>query len=435
MLLATIFFLFISLTIIFGITVPVVNHIKGVSISNNTKTSYLLADVAAEDILYRLKNNKQVPSNGSLSLNGATSTIVVSNSGDGKAVVVTANSQNHIRKISASVQYGTGISFHYGIQAGQGGFTMDNSSKIIGNVFSGGSVIGENDNWIYGDVVSANSSGWVYGIHATGTVYSHTIGNTSYTTTVDKDAYYQTILNPSNTKVSGAVCTSNSHCHPGSADQTDVALPISDDQIFEWETDAAAGGTLSSSFCDSFSSNTCFITTSKSLGPIKIPFNLDIKSNGGILTVNGPIWVVGNIITETGATIKMASSLGSQNVAIIADNPSNRSTASTISTGQSSAFQGSGSPSSFVFLISMNNSAENGGSTVAVTMSQGSNALVAYASHGLIRMSQSVGVKEATGYKISLSQSANVTYDTGLPNTLFEAGPSGGYNILGWGEI
>jgi hypothetical protein len=62
-------------------------------------------------------------------------------------------------------------------------------------------------------------------------------------------------------------------------------------------------------------------------------------------------------------------------------------------------------------------------------MSQGASALVAYAAHGLANLSQSVSVKEVTAYKIALSQSANVTYDTGLPSTLFESGPGGSWSF------
>jgi hypothetical protein len=160
---------------------------------------------------------------------------------------------------------------------------------------------------------------------------------------------------------------------------------------------------------------------------VKIACNLVVKSSSGILKVTGPIWVAGNLTTQTGPTIKIDPALGSQNVPIIADNPSNRSGSGMISVGQSTVFQGSGAPNSFVFLISQNNSAETGGSTVAVSMSQGASALVAYAAHGLLTLSQSVSVKQATGYKISLSQSANVTYDTGLPTTVFASGPGGSW--------
>jgi hypothetical protein len=192
---------------------------------------------------------------------------------------------------------------------------------------------------------------------------------------------------------------------------------------------------MNSSDCDSFSGNTCTITSGRSLGPIKVPFDLFIKTSNGVVTITGPVWVTGNITTQTGPTIQMSSSLGSQNAAIIADNPSDQLGSSIITLGQSTNFLGSGAPNSFVFMISQNRSAETGGATPAITMKQGASALVGYASHGEIDLSQSVNLKELTGYKISLSQSASVTYDTGLPNLLFEAGPSGGYNIIDWAEI
>lgn len=308
------------------------------------------------------------------------------------------------------------VSFHYGVQAGNGGFTLSNSSSIIGNVFSSGPVIGNNNNWIYGDAVSAGAGGLVYGIHATGTVFSHTIGDISAATAVDKDAYYMV---KTNTTVTGT-------SHPGSTDQNPVPMPISDAQISQWESEAAAGGTISS--CDG--SGNYVVSSSMSLGPVKIACNLVVKSSSGVLTVTGPIWVTGDITTQTGPTIRMDPSLGSQNVAIVADNPLNQAGSGIITVGQTSIFQGSGSPGSFVFLISQNNSAETGGGVTALSMNQGTSALVAYASHGLASLSQSVNVKEVTAYKISLSQSASVTYDTGLPSTLFETGPGGSWGYL-----
>jgi type II secretory pathway pseudopilin PulG len=332
------------------------------------------------------------------------------------AYVPNSSSPTATKTVKATIALSTdNISFHYGIQAGTGGFTLSNSSSITGNVFAGGPVIGGGSNYVYGDVISSGASGLVYGVHATSSVYAHTIGNAGTPTTIDKDAYYVT---KTNTTVSGTL-------HPGSTDQPTADLPIPDSQIAEWESEAVAGGTISS--CDGSGNYT--ITTNVTIGPIKIACNLVIKSSSAIVTVAGPIWVTGNFTTQTGPTVKMAASLGSENVAIIADNPSNRSGSGIITVGQSTIFQGSGASNSFVFLISQNNSAEQGGATVAVSMSQGASALVAYAAHGLLTLSQSVSVKEATGYKIALSQSANVVYDTGLPSTVFQSGPGGSWAV------
>lgn len=307
----------------------------------------------------------------------------------------------------------TVISFRYGIQAGNGGFTLNNSATITGNAFSTGPVIGLSDNYIYGDIVSAGPGGWVYGVHATGNIFSHTIGESKEATIVDKDAYYASITN---TTVSGT-------SHPGSPDQSPVPLPISDAQIEEWESDAEAGGAITA--CDG--DGDYEVSTDMPLGSKKIACNLVIKNV--TLTVTGPLWVTGNITIQTDATIQMDSGLGVQNVAVIADNPSDTTGSGRIIIEQQSNFFGSGSPGSFVFLISQNNSAETGGSTSAISQSQGAAALVAYAGHGLITMEQSANVKEATAYKISLSQSSNVTYDSGLPSTLFESGPGASWTF------
>lgn len=424
---SVVFLLFISLSLVLGISSSSLREFKITEDSTKSKQSYFLAEAALEDIYYRLQNGKQVSSTEVLSLNGGTATTTVTNTSTGKRLVITSTIGDVTRKLQADLILGTGISFHYGIQSGNGGFTLANSSSVTGNVFSGGSVIGAGGNMVYGDIISSGSNGSVYGIHATGTVYAHNIGLAGNSTTIDKDAYYQ---NKINTTVNGT-------SYPNSPDQPVAELPISDEQINEWEAEALAGGVMLSSSCDSYSSstNTCTISSSKTLGPKKIPFNLLIKSSSGVLTVAGPLWVTGNITAQTGPTIKMSSGLGSQNVAVIADNPANRLTSSIIDIGQSTIFSGSGSPGSFVFMISQNNSAENGGSTDAVSMNQGASALVAYASHGQITLSQSANVKEVTAYRINLTQSANVTYDTGLPNTVFSAGPSGGYQIQSWTEI
>lgn len=425
MMITMILFLAASLIAIFGIISPVIQHMRVSYNFGETKQSFYLSESGIEDALYRLTSGKQISSTYDISLGGFDTTVTTTNTSTGKKIVSSGNRNDFIRNTEIDLALGDGISFHYGIQAGNGGFLLQNSSSITGNAFSSGPVIGSG-NLIYGDVISAGASGLVYGIHATGTVYAHNIGNSSQGTIVDKDAYYVT---KTNTTINGTL-------HPGAADQPTAELPISDAQITEWETDAATGGTLDSSFCDNYSSstNTCTISSSKSLGPIKIPFNVLVKSSSGVLTITGPIWITGNFSTQTGPTIKMSSLLGTQNVAIIADNPNDTTGSGLVDIGQTTSFQGSGSAGSYVFMISQNNSAETGGSTVAISMDQGASALVAYAAHGLITLSQSVSIKETTAYKIALSQSANVTYDTGLPSVLFQAGPSGGYDILSWKE-
>ncbi|MDE1975174.1 MAG: hypothetical protein KGI49_01545 [Patescibacteria group bacterium] len=419
MILLTVLFIAITLSVILGATAPVMARYASARGLLYSKQSYMVAQSAVEDAIYRLKTGLNMPNSSTLTLSSGSATIKVSDTASGKNIAVSAADQSYDRNIQADIQFGTGVSFHYGIQSGNGGFSLANSSSVTGNVFSDGTITGSG-NTIAGDVISAGPGGLISNINATGTAYAHTIEKS----TAGKNAYYQTI--DTSTKVNGSVCP-NANCFPDSPDQSPAPLPISDDQISQWENDAAKGGTA---VC---TNGTYTVSSSATLGPIEIPCNLSV-TNSAQLTVTGPIWVQGNISFSNSSKVSISPSLGSQNVAVIADNPSDELNSSKISVSNSVTFSGSGSPNSFMFLISQNRSAENGGSTPAISLSNSATAFVAYAAHGLVPIGNSIKLKEVTAYQISLSNSAAVTYDTGLANTLFQAGPGGGYNIIDWVE-
>jgi len=413
MLIAVIFFLVASTTIVFGIVSPI---LKQATISKNiitSKESYYLASSALEDVFYRLKNNKTVSTTEVLTLNNGTITTVTTNTPTGKQIISSSDKNSIVRKMQTNIVMGTGASFNYGIQAGQGGFILENSSSVTGNVYSAGTIVGA-DNNIYGDAVSAGPSGLIDNIHTTGSAYSHTIIDSD----IDGNAFYVT---KTNTTVDGT-------SYPNSADQPLAEMPISDEQIAELEADALAGGVITSP-CP------YKITSTRTLGPIKI--NCDVEISGGpTITLEGSVWISGNISIKNSAILRVSSSLGSRSVAVIADKTTNRTTSSSIEISNTSQFFGSGSTGSFVFLISQNNSAELGGSEDAIQMDNSSSgSVILYAPHGLISINNSATLKEVTGYKIKAKNTANIIYDTGLANTLFTSGPGGGYEIIDWREI
>ena len=289
---------------------------------------------------------------------------------------------------------------------------MENSSQVVGNVFSNGTIVGQNSNLVKGDIISAGPSGSVAGTHATGTVYAHFISNSD----IDKDAYYMTI---SGTTVDGTE-------YPGSPDQATSSLPITDAMIEDWKT-AAAVSAISSPCPYRISSNA-------TIGPVKINCNLEI-SGSPTVTIAGPVWVAGNIEIENSPIIKLASSLGANSVAVIADNPANRTTSSKIELENSAQFQNSGAEGSYILFVSQNNSAQNGGSEKALRAENSiSGEVLVYAGHGEVHLKNSISLREVSAYKIRLSNSAQVIYETGLANLLFTSGPSGGYSIESWRE-
>ncbi len=412
MITAVIFFLSVSTVIVLGAASPILREAAAARELQTSKQSYVLAESLVEDMTYRTKKGIAVSSVESLTVGTDTAYATSTNVSGLVTIVSTGNKSDARRKVQTVLSSGDGESFHYGIQVGVGGIQFNNSSSVTGNVYANGEVSG-NGNVVRGDIVSAGPSGRVNTMHATSSVYAHTIENS----TVDKNAYYQSI---SGSAVSGT-------SFPGSADQATTTLPISDAEITDWETDAAAGGSV---ICSGGAYN---ISGTVTLGPKKIPCDLNI-SGTAVVTLAGPVWATGTINFSNSADVKVDSSLSGKTIPMIADKASDRLTSSQIFVSNTLEFFGAGA-GSYIILISMNNSAEGAGGNGAVVVSNSaSGKVLVYAPHGTVQLNNSVSLKEVSGYQIELNNSSNVIYETGLANLLFTAGPSGGYIITDWKE-
>ncbi len=412
-LIVSVIFTIVSTTIVVNLISPIVKEIREVRDLSRSKEGYFLAEASLEDVLYRLQNNKQVGTTEVISLNGSFATTTSADVSGKKEISSEGSVAGGFRKVKVVLDTGVGTAFFYGITTGQGGFLMENSSVVNGNIYSNGTVEGDNSAIVHGDVVSAGPTGLIEGIHSTSSAYANTIKDS----TIDKDAYYQTKIN---TTVGGI-------SYPGSANQPTTTMPISDSQIADWETDALSGGTYTSPCPYN-------ITGNVTLGPKKINCDLNISGNPTI-TLNGNIWVSGNIDIANTAILQVGPGLSGKSVVIIADNPSNRTTSSKINLQNSTQYIGNGT-SSYIMLISENKSAESGGGEVAIDVKNSATGkLIVYSNRGRITLQNSMQLKEVTAYKLHLKNSATVNYESGLQNLLFSSGPGGGYDIVSWAEI
>lgn len=411
MIAGVIFFLGISLVFVTGIISPILEEVKTTNNLNQSSQSYYSSEANQEDVIYRLKNNLNVGTNESLTVNGVTASSTVSTVSGGKQIIGSGDANGLYRNTAVTLASGNGASFHYGIQSGAGGMNLTDSSFVSGSVYSSGPITG-NSNDITGDAVSAGSSGMIDGMIVDGSAYSHTIQNSL----ILHDAYYQTF---SSTVVLGT-------SHGGSTDQPILPLPIADAQITSWENAAQAGGVINGPCPYTINSNA-------TLGPVKI--NCDLSIKGANVTLKGPVWVNGNVTVKNSSTISVDSSLGPDSAMIIADNTLDQINSSQITLSNSSQFNGSGNANSYVMLISQNKSAEQGGGVQAISAGNSvSGALILYAGHGEVAVSNSISLNNVTAYKVSLSNSAQVIYQTGLANLIFSSGPGGGYTISSWKE-
>ncbi len=416
MIISVIFFVWVATAAILGLANPVVRHIAMATSIATSKESFYAAEAGIEDVAYRLNSGMATVLSQTLNVgnHSVTTTVADGSPSENKIVTATGQANDYFRKVEVVMTLGKGQSFFYGIQSHLGGIIIENSASVEGNAFSNGTIVSSINGRIKGDAVSADSTGLLDGVHTTGNAYAHTIRD-SY---IEKDAFYQII---SDTTVLGSL-------HPASGDQSTSTMPISDAQIEGWKVNALSGGTETSP---------CPYTISASvlIGPKIIDCDLIIDGTNFTVTLGGALWVKGNVTIKNTPTIKIASTQQNRSVAIIADNPSNPAGSGKISLENSPTFLGTGL-SSYVFMISQNNSAENGGDGVAIDVKNTANGdLVVYAGHGEIVLQNSANLREISGYRLRLKNNSLVRYEIGLQSTLFSAGPSGGLEVLKWKEI
>jgi len=222
-----------------------------------------------------------------------------------------------------------------------------------------------------------------------------------------------------NSTIHGSVCP-NSYCFMENPPREELPLP--DGVIEDWRDDAASGGTCVPPTCDASGNFTLSNGSSISLGPIKITGNLTL-SNNSTLTVNGTIYVMGTISFSNGCIIRLSSAYGPLSGIIIGDD--------SVSVSNNCSFLGSGSPESYIMLLTDKNDPPN----TVMSVSNNSDGVIYYASKGFIDFSNNATAKEATAYGIDLANNASITYESGLANVNFAAGPSGGWDIKSWQEI
>ncbi len=230
-----------------------------------------------------------------------------------------------------------------------------------------------------------------------GYAHAHLITNS----TVEKDAYYQTLTS---TTVTGTK-------YPNSADPGPADFPLSSAQIADLESAAAAGGTING--------DVTYDGTSNTLGPKKIVGNLTV-TNGATLTMTGTLYVTGNLVLNNNSNITLASNYGATSGGFVVDGK--------ISVLNGVVFSSSGSAGSYVILVTNNGSLDS--NNPAMDLNQNTKNSIFYAPNGVALFENNATVKEVTAFKLVLQNGANITYDTGLANVNFSSGPGASWLLI-----
>ncbi|MEK7194325.1 MAG: hypothetical protein AAB660_01375 [Patescibacteria group bacterium] len=390
-------FLMVSLTMVLGVSGPVFRGQKSVSDLLESRQTYFLAEAGVEDVAYRLSHGVPYSANGQiLSIDGHTVTIDTTTVSGKKVITATSDWNGNQRKIEAKLAAGDGVAFYYGVQIGQGGFTIGNNSGINGSVYSNGNISGGNGSYITGTAVAVGEIDNVdVGRATTSDAWAREIESISAT----GNLYCQT----------GA--GNNKPCNTSKGIPPAVGYPISSQEITDWQNDALVGGTFV---------GTKTISTSGSLGPLKIQGNLQI-SDGKTLTVTGTLWVTGSIILGNDAAIRLTAGYGTSGGVVLTDGK--------IQMGNNVTLAGSGTAGSFLIMLSQSSAPD------AIQIGNGNTTeVILYAQNGAIIMGNNANVRSLTAKTITLGNNTILTYTQGLLDAVFNSGPSGGYQLSSWLE-
>jgi len=239
--------------------------------------------------------------------------------------------------------------------------------------------------------------------------------NTITNSSIGGDAYY-------NTDFTGSSAGGTEYF--GSADPAVLNMPISQANIDGWKDEALSGGTISGN---------CPGTPgcSNSMGPVKIDGNLTLL-NGETLTVNGTLYVAGNIIVENNSSVSCSVGYADDSCIIVSDG--------WIDINNNVVFSGSGNPDSYIMVLSTLTGCIGGSGSgcgpqySAINISNNTSGALFYAPFSLIYINNNVDITSVVGYKLELSSNAVVRYEIGATNVNFSAGPGGGWKVKSWRE-
>ncbi len=304
------------------------------------------------------------------------------------------------------IDAGSSASKYYILGANAGGYT--NGTAMIGRYGSSWSA-----------TTPANLDGYfrLYLGGGTSTIGGSTyIGGVTIGATESDSAWAHTVIGAA---VAGTIyCQTGSYnskaCNTSRPDPTPTTMPLSDNNIQAWKDDAAAGGTITGDYHVNWSGAT--------LGPKKITGNL-LVDGGGTLTVSGTLWVGGTITVTGGGKVRLASSYGANDGAIVSDG--------IVSVDGGGRLVGKGTAGSYPFLITTSacpvETGCNGAN--AVTISGGAGTVAIIAQDGTVSINGGSAIKEVTAKEIVMGGGAELVYDSGLISASFSSGPGGSWTL------
>lgn len=378
--------------------------VTGIKFTRQAKLSLQalnLAEAGIDKAIFSLNKNPNYSGESNVPLGDGGFNIAISNTPEGNKIIeveshIPNNSPYRIqRKIRVRAQPQPDVqsmSFAYAIQAGVGGFELENNAVIEGTVYSNGNIIGQNRiaSKITGDAFAVNNI-------STLTVEKKSPEVGGNTHTIDEAHLI-------NVTVLGTKYYDSPQAKP---------LPYVDTAY--WQGKAEEGGTITQ--------NPYIPPNGTSLGPKKIAGNF-ILTGGYTLTLQGTLWITGNLTLGNNSILNLSGSYGQYGGVIIVDGRVDVQSGVHVN-DDDPLYGGTGKP---LLVVSKSNSLDP--SDPAVDIGNTVIAIVFHAKDGMIKISNNADIQAAAAYKILVKENAEIHYKEGLADAQFSAGPGGSWTVM-----
>lgn len=410
-LLVVLFLSALSFSIVMAIAFTSANqHRMAESLRASLQARYS-AEAGAEDAMLRIRKEMQWVSPYVMALpEGRVEVFVSGISGGARTITAQGENKDRVRVIQTTFGLSsTKTSFFYGAQVGSGGMAMRPGSRVLGNVFSNGSVEGTSGGTrgeVTDTVIVAQNGNLIRNLIVGMNAYAHSCDNSNITGTL--------------TTIEGGTITG---CNAEILDQQlDEILPkefaVSGEMIEDWKEDAEAGEVIVGDY-------TIANNDQVTLGPVKIDGNFHI-GNGAELIVTGTIWVTGTFDSGPNAVIRLnEESYGDLSGVFIVEG--------TARIRNGIDLRGTDSPGSYMLFVGTSSSIAE--SSPAIEVNNNVSGAMMFSPNGLLLINNNVNLVGVTGNRLILNNNVEITYEVGLANLSFTSGPGAGWQLLSWEEV
>jgi hypothetical protein len=342
----------------------------------------------------------------------------VTGTGSQRLITVTGYTRGGLSKtlkadVSTLPPYQAG-EFDHAVQVDDGGARIENQADITGGtIYSDADINCGTNVTIESDVFVSKVGGKIDRCKVEGDAHADNILNA----TVNADGYYKDSKAGSTIK--------------GTAYQvadTPPYKPMPPFDLAYWRARSERGGILYGDQSPADGTH---------LGPVKILGDLNL-ANGVDIILDGPVWVMGDIILSQNCSMSLATSFGAYSTVVLADDPADPAGSGRITVENNAVVNGSGHAASFVLLVSTNTSLAD--TSPAIDIGNNAGGGIFYATEGTVRVRNNASATAIAGTRAFVDQNGSIDYESGgrdLSDIRLSTLPPGTWRIMesAWREV